>query len=410
MIGKATLLGLVLSIGAAGAAPASEDPDRWNAGELAVLSSLRLSLLPAPPHDASNAYDQVPAAAALGKRLFSDPRFSADQRVSCATCHDPARQFQDDRALARGIATTARRAMPLVEAGRGPWLFWDGRKDSVWAQALGPLEDAKEHGGNRLRAAHLLQENYRHDYESIFPAMPDLSGLPADGGPHGTLAERAAWDGLTAEEQDAVSRIFANLGKAIAAYERTLHYGPSRLDRYIDGVLGDDGAARQSLTPPEKRGLRLFLGKGDCVSCHNGPLFTDLHFHNTGVTPRDPSHPDPGRMAAIGRVLDDEFNCLGRFSDASPEQCRDLRFIAKDDPRMLGAFKTPSLRNVALRPPYMYAGQLGTLADVIRHYAEAPSAAIGRTERQPVPFTDTEMADLVSFLGSLSGPIVEEAR
>jgi cytochrome c peroxidase len=132
---------------------------------------------------------------------------------------------------------------------------------------------------------------------------------------------------------------------------------------------------------------------------------TDQHFHNTGVAPRDPQRPDLGRSAAISKVLADEFNCLGKFSDAKPGQCQELQFIADHDPKMAGAFKTPSLRNVALRPPYMHAGQVATLDDVVRHYARAPKAAVGQTERKPVPFTEQEIADLVSFLGTLSGPI-----
>jgi len=417
VIGKFGLIALVLTSAALPASAAhfmgsraSDNPERWSPAELAILSSLRISQILTAPHDPSNAYAELPAAAALGKRLFADTGFSANGQVACTTCHDPARQFQDDRPLSQGIATTARRAMPLVEAGRTPFLFWDGRKDSVWAQALGPLEDAKEHGGNRLAIAHLVQDRYRRDYEAVFGAMPDLSGLPGNAGPNGTPDQRAAWSALNEEQQRAITRIFANLGKAIAGYERVLHYGEARVDRYIDAVLRSDPAAREILTQPEKRGLRLFIGKGGCVSCHNGALFTDGHFHNTGVPPRDPSAPDPGRAAAIPKVLADEFNCLGHYSDAAPRDCRELRFIARDDPKMLGAFKTPSLRNVALRPPYMYAGQIATLTEAVHHYARAPAAAIGQTERRPVPFSTREIADLVSFLGTLSGPIVEEAR
>jgi cytochrome c peroxidase len=379
--------------------------DVWSAAELAALRSLHIDQLPAAPADRSNAYERLPAAAALGKRLFFDARLSGNQKVSCASCHDPAKQFQDGLALAQGMATGARRAMPLADSGRGAWLFWDGRKDSLWSQALGPLEDAVEHGGNRLAYARVLQQHYRGEYEALFQAMPALDGLPANAGPNGTPAERAAWDRMSEAQRLALSRVFANMGKAIAAYERTLAHGPSRLDAYTAATLRADPAANQLLTVSEKRGLRLFVGKGDCISCHNGALMTDQHFHNTGVAPRDPLRPDLGRSAAISKVLADEFNCLGKFSDAKPGQCQELQFIADHDPKMAGAFKTPSLRNVALRPPYMHAGQMATLDDVVRHYARAPKAAVGQTERKPVPFTEQEIADLVSFLGTLSGPI-----
>lgn len=399
---SAALCGVLLVSCEVGAAAS---PDAWSAGELAALKSMHIGQLgPAAP-DKSNRYEQVPAAVALGKRLFFDARLSGNQKVSCASCHDPARQFQDGRALAQGMGAGARRAMPLADSGRGPWLFWDGRKDSLWSQALGPLEDANEHGGNRLAYARAMRQHYRAEYEALFGAMPALDIVPAHASPNGTPAERAAWDGLGEARQLAVSRVFANMGKAIAAYERTLAHGPSRLDAYTAATLRADPAAAQMLSQSEKRGLRLFVGKGDCISCHNGALLTDQHFHNTGVAPRDPRRPDRGRAAAFATLLADEFNCLGKFSDARPSDCQELQFIADKDPKMAGAFKTPSLRNVALRPPYMHAGQLGTLGDVVRHYARAPKAAAGQTERKPVPFTEQEMADLVSFLGTLSGPV-----
>ena len=216
-----------------------------------------------------------------------------------------------------------------------------------------------------------------------------------------------------------MTRVFANLGKAIAAYERTLRYAPSRFDRYAEGIAQGDVAAQASLSVQEVRGLRLFIGKGQCATCHNGPLLTDQHFHNTGVPALVPETPDRGRAAAIARVQGDEFNCMGPFSDAKAGQCEELRFIASDDPAMEGAFKTPSLRNVALRPPYMHAGQLATLEDVIAHYNRAPQAAVGHSElargadahahaeRKPIRLSPAEADDLAAFLRALSGPVVE---
>ena len=136
-------------------------------------------------------------------------------------------------------------------------------------------------------------------------------------------------------------------------------------------VAARDTSTPQSLTDQEVSGLRLFIGKGQCSTCHNGPLLTDQHFHNTGIAPRDTARPDRGRAAGVVKVQRDEFNCLGRFSDAKAEQCKELRFIVTDDPALEGAFKTPGLRNVALRPPYMHAGQLATLEEVIAHYVKA---------------------------------------
>ncbi|MES3022109.1 MAG: cytochrome c peroxidase [Pseudomonadota bacterium] len=398
-LGGAALLACVLAGGTPG--------DTWSKGELAALASLQLAALPAAAPDPSNAQADVAGAAVLGKRLFFDPRLSANGKVSCASCHDPARQFQDGRALAQGIGTTARRSMPLVETARGAWQFWDGRKDSLWSQALGPLEDPNEHGGNRLAYARLVALHYRGEYEQLFAALPAFDALPAAAGPNGSAAERAAWQGMRESERAAVSRVFANMGKAIAAYEHALRFGETRLDRYIGATLRAEPAAATLLTAAEKRGLRLFVGRADCISCHNGPLLSDQHFHNTGVAARDPRAPDPGRAAAIAKVVGDEFNCLGKFSDAKPSQCQELAFIAADDPHMMGAFKTPSLRNVALRPPYMHAGQIDTLDAVVRHYARAPQAAAGHNERKPMALSEQDIGDIVQFLGALSGPVID---
>jgi cytochrome c peroxidase len=386
---------------------AAAAPDNWSDADIAVLKTLSLNTLQQRPADPSNAYENSSAASTLGKRIFFDPRFSANQQVSCASCHDPHQQFQDGRPLGQGISTGLRRTMPIVGSANSPWQFWDGRKDSVWAQALGPLEDPKEHGGNRVSYARVIDKHYRQDYEAVFHSVPDVTDLPDQASPVGTAAQQAAWAKMSGEQRERVSRIFANMGKALAAYEKTLQLTPSRLDNYIDGIVQQRPGATQVLSPAEKRGLRLFIGKGECVTCHGGPLLSDAHFHNTGVPPRDRFAPDLGRAAAIKIVLNDEFNCLGKFSDARRRDCEELEFIAADDPHMLGAFKTPSLRNVALRPPYMHAGQIATLLDVMRHYSKAPAATVGHSERKPVAFTANEIADLIAFMDTLNGPIME---
>lgn len=389
----------------------------WSKDEKAVLASLSLKRLPPVPVDPSNAAERQPAAIQLGRQLFGDVRLSRNGAVSCATCHDPARQFQDGLPVSQGVGMGSRRAMPIVGAGYGAWLFWDGRKDSLWAQALGPLEDGAEHATNRTRVAHLVTANYRRDYEALFGALPRLDGLPNDAGPKGSAAEQAAWAAIDARRREGLSRVFANIGKALAAYEKSLHHEPTRLDGYVEAMLRGDAAARDLLRADEVRGLRLFIGKAQCVSCHNGPLFSDQQFHNTGVPPRDATRPDRGRAAATAKVVGDEFNCLGPFSDARPDECQELRFMVSDDPALEGAFKTPGLRGVAARPPYMHAGQFATLDQVVRHYIKAPHAVVGHSEithrhvatgveghaeRPPIELSEAEVADLVSFLGTLS--------
>ncbi|MBV8034723.1 cytochrome c peroxidase [Roseateles sp.] len=392
----------------------------WTSAERATLSALHIGRLAAAPADPSNVVADRPEAVALGRRLFFDARLSANGRVSCASCHAPEQGFQDGRPVGEGLATGSRRTMPVPAAAHASWFFWDGRKDSLWSQALGPLEDAAEHGANRVQLVRLLAQAYRPDYEALFGPLPPLAGLPAAASPLGTAAEQAAWARLPEAQREAVDRAFANLGKAIAAYERTLTPGESRFDRYVAAVTGGRAEDEAQLSPAEVRGLRLFIGKAQCVSCHAGPLFSDQHFHNTGVPPRDPRRPDPGRAPAVARVQADPFNCLGRFSDASPEGCQELRFIADADPHMQSAFKTPGLRNVAGRAPYMHAGQFATLEQVIAHYVAAPDAALGHSElarvghphaeRRPIALNDAEAADLAAFLRSLSGPVCERGR
>jgi cytochrome c peroxidase len=398
-------------------------PVRWSAEERAVLASLSLKRLPQLPADPSNAVERQPAAIELGRRLFVDAGLSRNGAVSCASCHDPARQFQDGLPVSRGIGIGSRRAMPIVGAGHATWLFWDGRKDSLWSQALGPLEDAVEHGTNRTQVAHRVATAHRSAYEAAFGALPPLEGLPGDAGPKGNAAEQAAWQAIDPRRREQVSRVFANAGKAIAAYEKTLPHAPTRLDGYIDAVQRGDRHAANMLQADELRGLRLFIGKAQCVSCHQGPLFSDQQFHNTGVPPRDATRPDRGRAAATAAVRADEFNCLGPFSDARPEQCQELRFMVTEDPSLEAAFKTSGLRGVAERAPYMHAGQFVTLEQVVRHYVAAPHAALGHSElthshasaasaaapatpkhaeRAPIALSDAEIGDLVRFLGTLS--------
>lgn len=363
---------------------AAEPRPTWTPAQLEELRSLSLLALDPLPPDPTNRIADDPAAAALGRRLFFDPRLSANGEVACATCHQPERGFQDGLPLAVGVGTTARRAMPIAGMARSPFLFWDGRKDSLWAQALGPLESAVEHGGTRTQYARVIASHYRDDYEAVFGPLPDLSVVDA------------LWE--------AVTGIFVNVGKAIAAYERRIGFGAARFDRYVaamtaghpaEGVLGDDEVA----------GLRLFIGKAHCTQCHNGPLLTNFEFHNTGVPPRPGLPADEGRLAGATAVGRDEFNCRSRWSDA-PRRCAELEFMVTGDHTQARAFKVPSLRNVAERAPYMHAGQLASLADVLNHYDRAPAAVSGHSELHPLRLTRVERRQLEAFLRTLSGPIL----
>ncbi|MGI9324869.1 MAG: cytochrome-c peroxidase [Pseudomonadales bacterium] len=353
----------------------------WSTAERALLESMRLAALPSSPLDPTNRVSGDLRAAELGHRLFFDPRLSGNGQVSCATCHQPQRGFTDGLPRSVAVGQSKRNAPSLIAVAYSPWLYWDGRKDSLWSQALSPLEDPAEHAGNRVQYVDLIGADlsYRKAYEELFGPFPELL-------------------------QDAeVDKVFANLGKAIGAYERLLLPGPSRFDDYVDALLADDAERqRRSLTPQERKGLRVFLGKGNCTQCHNGPLLTNNAFHNTGVLSSPGVIPDKGRSPGLRQVRADAFNCIGRFSDAQTE-CAELRF-AKDGPEMLGAFRTPSLRNLQDTAPYMHAGQLETLADVIAHYDTAADAMLGHNEAKPLNLWPWERRRLEAFLHSLQAP------
>ena len=380
---------------------------RWTASERTMLRSLSLTSLQPLAPDPSNRVGDDPRAAALGRELFFDTRLSGNGQVSCATCHVPAKDLQDGTPLAHGMGTTARRTMPIAGTAHNAWFFWDGRTDSQWAQALGPLESAVEHGGTRAQYAHVIAQHYRTEYEDVFGALPALAQLPRKAGPVADTASRAAWDRLPSTQRDEISRVYANIGKAIAAYERKIELAPSRFDRYVDAELaGRPHDSTSTISGDEAAGLRLFIGKANCVNCHNGPLFTDNHFHNTGVpSSKSVLAIDSGRTVGVRQAVAGEFNCTSRYSDAKPDDCEELTFAVTEGSELVRAYKTPSLRNVAGRAPYMHAGQIASLDDVLAHYNAAPAAPFGKSELRPLHLTPIELNQLAAFLKLLTTPV-----
>ena len=393
-----------VSIAAARSVPVQRSG--WSAAERATLRSLSLTSLEPLAPDPSNRFGDDPHAAALGRALFFDTRLSGNGQVSCATCHVPAKDLQDGAPLAHGVGTTARRTMPIAGTAHNAWFFWDGRTDSQWAQALGPLESAVEHGGTRAQYAHVIAKHYRAEYEDVFGALPALAQVPRRAGPVADSASRAAWQQLPSTERDEISRVYANIGKAIAAFERKIEFAPSRFDRYVDAeIAGRPQDATSTLSKDEEAGLRLFIGKANCVNCHNGALFTDNHFHNTGVPSSTLDLPiDSGRTVGVRQALAAEFNCTSRYSDARSD-CDELTFAVTDGNELVRAYKTPSLRNVAARAPYMHAGQFASLGDVLSHYNRAPAAPFGKSELRPLHLSPMELNQLAAFLTALTTPV-----
>jgi cytochrome c peroxidase len=374
-----------LTIGAAADDPA-QAASEWTPAELEILRSLSLASLPKPPPDPTNAYADDPRAADFGHRLFFDTRLSATGTVACVSCHQPRLTFTDGRNVSVGVGVTARNAPTIVGAAYNIWFFWDGRRDSQWSQALTSIENPLEHNMPRERAIEILRSNsdLARDYTAIFGALPE----PGD--------------------REGINRAFANIGKAIAAYERHIRPGPAKFDRYVDAVLaGREPAPQDHLTLDERQGLHVFITDqmGRCLRCHNGPLFTNQHFHNIGVVEPERHEREQGRMAGVEIARADEFNCTSRYSDARPGDCRELEFARRDSAELRGAFKVPTLRNLAKTAPYMHVGSIATLEDVMWHYRTQPIARVGDSELENFTITATEFTQLEAFLRTLEGPI-----
>ena len=413
----ATSLTLLTVSGFAVKATATETDTRadsvWSDAEISMLRSLSLHSLRPLQADPSNAVADDSRAAALGQKLFFDPRLSANGEVSCASCHQPDRYFTDGLGQARGIATTPRGAPTLLGASYYAWFFWDGRRDSQWAQALGPLESGLEHGTTRVELARLIvaDPDYHAAYAALFGALPDLSDtkrFPKRAGPSSERNITDAWNAMSAGDRQLVSRIFVNIGKSLAAYERLLMPGTGRFDRYVEALQENNAAAMQeAMTANEVAGLKLFVGKAMCIRCHNGPLLTDHGFHNIGVPFAEGLHLDWGRYQGVQKALKDEFNCLSEYSDAGQKDCAELRFAKTMKDETIGAFKAPTLRNVAETAPYMHSGQFADLDAVLDHYNKATTsrkAPIGHSDLLPINLTAEELAQLKAFLHTLTGP------
>jgi cytochrome c peroxidase len=250
-----------------------------------------------------------------------------------------------------------------------------------------------------------VANSYAREYEEIFGALPDLSAVPRSAGPVTDQEAASVSSALSSAQRDDVTRVFVNIGKAIAAYERRIEFGPSRFDKYVTAITSGQ-PARTMLTDDEISGLRLFIGRANCTQCHSGPLLTSSEFHNTVVPPRPGLAIDHGRLSGATAVLSDEFNCRSQWSDAR-ERCSELKFIVTDEHTLDRAYKVPSLRNnVAERAPYMDAGQFTTIAEVLDHYNRAPAAATGHSDLRPLRLKPAELRQLEAFLRALSGPII----
>lgn len=300
--------------------------------------------LPAVPIPANN----PPTAESidLGRRLFYDTALSRDHSMSCASCHNPRLGFTDGLQVAHGVGGSrgTRNAPTLINSAYLPLQFWDGRSASLEDQAANPI-------------ANPLEMNQSHQISLA------------------KLAENPTYRSLFFKAFGSRDINLNRVEKALASFERTILSGNSPFDRYQ--FSKDKGA----LTSSQVRGLQIFLdpNKGNCGACHTvnrtDALFTDGKFHNTGEGAGD----------------EGEFADVGRFGETK---------TSAD----MGAFKTPTLRNVANTAPYMHDGSLKTLKDVVDFYAGGGNSNTYLDKQiRVLQLTGQDRADLVEFLKSLSG-------
>ena len=336
--------------------------------------------------DPSNRVSGHAGAIALGERLFHEPRLSRDAARACASCHQRERGFSDGLPRGTGIARGDRNTPSVLNLAGRRWFGWDGANDNLWAQSLRPLLDAREMGGTLHSVAQTLR------------SQPDLRAA---------YAELFGKGALRGDEAVAV-----NLAKALAAYQETLRSGRTAFDDYRDALARGDIEAAKAYPPGARRGLALFVGKGNCHVCHSGPNFTNGEFHDIGIPFFvEPGRVDPGRLGGIKALQASRYKLLGAFSDdASRRSALSTRHVRLEH-RNYGEFKVPSLRNVARSAPYMHNGSLASLRHVVRHYSELNEERLhsdGERLLVPLHLSAAETDDLVDFLLSLNE--VEPAR
>jgi cytochrome c peroxidase len=349
-------------------------------GEIAII--LSHGPWPAPAsRDPSNRVSGNPEAVDLGTHLFFDPRLSGSGTRACASCHVPERNWTDNLRRGVGLAEVDRNTPTLMNLRGQRWYGWDGAADSLWSQSLRPIVDPRELGATARHAAELVRndEQLACRYRRAFGRPPS----PIDD-----------------------EAVFVDVGKALAAFQETLIGGRTPFDQFRDLVARGERPSPFIYSEPAQRGLKLFIGKAGCTSCHSGPNFTGGEFFATGLSRFAPGgQPDPGRPAGIRELGHSRFNLLGPYSD-DPTGASALRTRqASLEAGKPGAFKVPSLRNLMLTAPYGRDGGAETIAEVVRHYAGLDPARLHAGDGQPgrpLNLSPGEQTDLVVFLESLS--------
>ncbi len=280
-----------------------------------------------------------------------------------------------------GIARLDRNAQSLLNLRLNRWFGWAGKSDNLWAQSLHPIVDRREPGASAALVAQRLTNDrmLATSYQKIFGSQVAT---------------------------DAPETVLVNVAKALAAFQETLTTGKTPFDHFRDALAAGDREALARYPTGAQRGLKLFIGKGQCRFCHFGPNFTTGEFHDIGRPYFiGKGRVDPGRYGGIKAVKSSRFNLLGPYNDdESQSTAEPTRHVALLH-RNWGEFRIPSLRNVAETAPYMHDGSLATLTDVVRHYSELNEDRLhaeGERLLRALRLTPGEIDDLVMFLRSLS--------
>ena len=356
----------------------SRDQTVFTREDWVLLRGMAYSPSLTSPIDLGNEFTQSGDAGSLeafGQQLFFDTELSAKRAdgsgVSCAECHAPNDWFSDGRSanqFSAGVGLTGRNSPSLVNVGFYKWFAWDGRADLLWVQGKHAYESPATMAGKPLHLAQQVARRYRDEYERIF-----VRGLP-----------QALVDSDAGIPDDQLQPIYKNVLKAWSAYLLQLNSGDAPFDAF---AKGDEAA----LTPEQLRGLHLFIGKAGCINCHSGQHFTDNGFHALGVE-------QPG--TDLGR-----YKGLEELAKLPADAGWVLNRVPEKTEADKGKFRTKSLRHVSQTAPYFHAGQMATLADVVWFYNQGGLSGV--TEKSPfiVPLglSESEQADLVAFLGSLTG-------
>ena len=333
------------------------------------------------PPDPTNRVSGNPDAIDLGTHLFFDQRLSGKGTVSCSSCHVPERHWTDNRRRGFGMAEVDRNTPPVINLHSQRWYGWGGAADSLWSQSLRPIVNERELAASTQHVAQLIRNDAQLAcrYRKAFGVPPS----PTDD-----------------------EAVFVDVGKALAAFQETLMSGMTPFDWFRIALARGEQPSSMNYSETAQRGLKLFIGKGGCASCHSGPNFTNGEFFNTGLSRFEPlGKPDPGRHAGIKQLLESRFNLLGPYNDDKTGASAARTRQASLEKAALGEVKVPSLRNLILTSPYGRDGQVDTLAEVVRHYSNVdPARLLAKDGRpaQPLNLTAREQTDLVVFLESLS--------